>query len=257
MNPSCLTDLVITKVHSASTLYSPENKGSKRISRPYWAVVIKYEGETFYYSNGKAFQSDANHLVLLPKGCSYEWICTRAGRFSVIEFDCEATYPEPIPFSVPNSDKILKMFKKLEYKRNMKGTAVGIESIRDTYSIILALLQNEQDLYLPSDKKDKIAPAIEYISQNYNKKITNAMLAATSGLSTVYFRKLFTGAVGVSPIVYAHNLRIEKAKEILKSDYSNLTDVALSLGYSSLYDFSRAFKKHVGVSPSKYSNPDP
>ena len=139
----------------------------------------------------------------------------------------------------------------------MKGTAVGIESIRDTYSVILALLQNEQELYLPAEKKEKIAPAIEYISQNYNKRITNDMLAAITGLSTVYFRKLFTCTVGVSPIFYAQNLRIEKAKEILKSDYTNLSDIAQSLGYSSVYDFSRAFKKHVGVSPSKYSNPDP
>ena len=44
----------------------------------------------------------------------------------------------------------------------------------------------------------------------------------------------------------------QKAKEMLKSDYSSLSDVAYSLGYISLYDFSRDFKKHVGVSPSKY-----
>jgi len=58
--------------------------------------------------------------------------------------------------------------------------------------------------------------------------------------------------MGVSPITYAKQLRIEKAKEMLKSDYGTLSDIAQSLGYSSLYDFSRDFKKHTGVAPSKY-----
>ena len=83
--------------------------------------------------------------------------------------------------------------------------------------------------------------------------MTNDQLAALTGLSTVYFRKLFVRVTGVSPMTYARKLRISKAKEMLKSDYGTLSDIAQSLGYSSLYDFSRDFKTHVGVSPSKYS----
>jgi len=248
-----LTDLVISKVNSVTTLFSPENKGSRRVDRPCWAVVIKYEGETYYDSCGKRFYSDASHLVVLPKGCTYDWKCTKSGRFASIEFESDATYTEPIPFAVQNSEKILKMFKNLEYKRNLKPASSQMESIRDTYSILLALLQASEEAYQPAARKQKVDKAIEYISQNYNKKITNDTLAAVSGLSTVYFRKLFTATVGVSPIVYVQNLRLEKAKEILRSDYTNLSDVALSLGYSSLYDFSRAFKKHTGISPSKFS----
>lgn len=253
MSTSILTDLVITSVLSASTLYSPENKKSKRINRPCWAVVLKYEGETYYRSGGKEFLSDANHLVVLPKGCTYEWICTKAGKYAIIEFQCDATYSEPIPFTVASSEKILRMFKDLEYKRNLKIPTMALESIRDTYSILLSLLQAESDRYLPTDKKQKILAAIQYISQNYNKKITNDQLASVTGLSTVYFRKLFTNLMGVSPITYTHHLRIEKAKELLKSDYGTLSDVALSLGYSDLYDFSRAFKKYTGIAPSKFS----
>lgn len=253
MVKSLLTDLVITDIYSASTLYSPQGKGSRRTNRPCWAAVIKYEGETVYLSNGKKFLSDASHLVLLPKGCNYDWTCTRAGRCAIIEFACEATYTEPISFTVTGSDKIMKIFKDLEYKRNLKSPTIHLESIRDTYSVILALMQSEAERYIPTEQKQKITPALTYISQNYNRKITNQELAEITGLSTVYFRKLFTATVGVSPIVYTHSLRIEKAKEILKSDYGKLSDVATYLGYSSLYDFSRSFKKHTGVSPSQYS----
>ena len=114
------------------------------------------------------------------------------------------------------------------------------------------LARSEKERYLPSEKQMKIAPAIEYISNNYNKNVTNDELAAIVGLSTVYFRKLFTEITGISPIAYLHKLRIEKAKQMLRSDYGSLSDMAQSLGYSSLYDFSRDFKKHTGKPPSKY-----
>ncbi|MBE6584858.1 MAG: helix-turn-helix transcriptional regulator [Ruminococcaceae bacterium] len=252
MTIDILSDLVITKVYSVSTLYTPENTKLKRNSRERWAAVIKYEGETVYSSNGKRFLSDIEHIVILPKGCSYEWQCTRSGLFSIIEFESESTFYEPISFSVKNGEKILKKFKDLEYKRNLKRPTVELESIRDTYSILLVLMQAVEAQYLPTEKQQKIAPAVEYISQHYNENITNDELAAIAGMSTVYFRKLFTNIMGVSPITYVHQFRTEKAKEMLKSDYGTLSDVALSLGYSSLYDFSRDFKKHTGVAPSKY-----
>lgn len=252
MSAELLSDLVITRVRSASTLYTPKNTKINRKDRPRWAVLIKYEGETIYTSNGKHLLSNAGHMVILPKGCSYEWQCTKSGHYSVIEFDSELTYHEPLGFSVKNSEKMLKMFKDLEYKRNLKKPMTEIESIKDAYSVILALVKNEPEKYMPTDKQQKIAPAMEYISQNYNKKIINDELAALTGLSTVYFRKLFTDIIGVSPIAYVHKLRVEKAKEMLKSDYGTLSDMAQSLGYPSLYDFSRDFKKHTGVSPSRY-----
>ena len=252
MSAELLSNLVITKVHSVSTLYNPENTKLKRNDRERWAAVIKYEGETVYSSNGKRFLSDIDHIVILPKGCSYDWQCTRSGHFSTIEFESELAFHEPIAFSVKSGETILKMFKALEYKRNLKSPMVELESIRDTYSILLALTQAAFEHYIPSEKQQKITHALEYISQHYHENITNDCLAEISGISTVYFRKLFSSVMGTSPIVYARRLRIEKAKEMLRSDYGTLSDVAQSLGYASLYDFSRDFKKHTGTSPSRY-----
>ena len=64
MSAEILSNLVITKVHSVSTMYTPQNKKSKKKDRPRWAVVIKYEGETVYTSNGKCFLSDIGHTVI-------------------------------------------------------------------------------------------------------------------------------------------------------------------------------------------------
>ena len=252
MNADLLSDLVITNVASVSTLYNSKNNGARRIDRPCWAMIIKYEGETVYTSCETKFISDFSHIVILPRGCSYEWRCTESGHFCALEFESEATYHRPIVFAVKNGEKILKMLKDLEHKCNIKNPLSRIESIRDVYSILLALIHASEGQYSPTEKQKKIAPALEYISKHYNEKITNEALAAVSGLSVVYFRKLFAAGMGVSPIAYARKLRIEKAKEMLKSDYGSISDVAESLGYLTIYDFSRDFKKHTGVSPSKF-----
>ena len=246
------SDLIISRVNSVSTLYTLQHTKAKRNDRPYWAVVIKYEGETIYESNGKKILSDISHIAILPKGCSYSWECTKTGHYSIIEFESDQTFPEPLTFHVKHGEKVLRMCKDLESKRNLRDQVVEIESIRDTYSIILSILELSLDRYIPNSKRQKLQPSIEYISQNFGKRITNDELAAVSGMSTVYFRKLFAEIMGISPITYIKQLRIEKAKEMLKSDYGTLSDIAQSLGYSSLYDFSRDFKKHTGFAPSKY-----
>ena len=252
MHKLILSNLIINKVCSATTIYNETNARGKRSNRSCWAILIKYEGETLYYSNGKTYVSNVNNMVILPKGCSYDWVCTKSGHYTIIEFESDCVYDNIIHFPAANGEKLLKYFKNLEYKRTLKKPMFEIESIRDAYSIILKLAEAEHKTYVPTEKAEKLRPAIEYIAQNYNKEIKNDDLASLTGLSTVYFRKLFTEVFHISPIAYVHELRIKKAKEMLKSDYGSITDIAYSLGYLNIYDFSRDFKKHMGVSPSRY-----
>lgn len=248
-----LSDLVIKKVYSATTMYSDGASKGDRTNRPSWAVVIKYEGETIYSQEKEIFISNISNMVILPKGSTYEWSCTEAGHFAIIEFECDAEDNQIYSFAVKNNEKILKIFKSLEYKRLLKQPLYEMESIKDVYSIILKLLSSEQDAYVPHSKEHMLSPAVDYISKNYDKKVKNEYLASLTGLSTVYFRKLFTEVYGASPMNYIKNIRIKKAKEMLRSDYGNITDVGLSLGYADIYDFSRDFKKHTGVSPSNFT----
>lgn len=247
-----LSDLIITKVYSVSTIYTEEI--SKKKKRTNWCLGIKHEGETEYFCNGKKYISNINNIVLLPKGSSYEWRCTIPGHFSFVEFECEKECSDIFSFKVGNGDEILKKLKELECKRTQKSIFFEIESIYATYGMIVDLLRVLEKKYVPTGKYIKIKPAVAYINQNYKRRITNDELAALTGFSTVYFRKLFTESFNMSPLSYIHTIRIRKAKEMLRGDFGSISDVALSLGYSSIYDFSKTFKKHVGVSPTKYLN---
>ena len=245
-----LSDLIITKIFSVSTMYTEKIK-RKRV-RNNWCLGIKHEGETEYFCNGKKYVSNLNNIVLLPKGSSYEWSCTVPGHFSFIEFECDKEYEDIFCFKVANGDEILKRFVELEYNRNQKNSFYEIESISETYKIIVDLLKSLKKKYVSSRNFEKIQSAVDYINQNYTKHITNDELAKLTNFSTVYFRKLFSENFNMSPQAYIHTLRIRKAKELFHSDYVNISRVALYLGYSSIYDFSKTFKKYVGISPSEY-----
>lgn len=250
MKEDILSNLIVTRVNSSTTMYTEENTHIKKSCRHGWALVLKFEGETVYIQNGNAYVSDINNIIILPRGCSYEWRCTRSGHFSIIELECDTLCDEIFSIPVKNGEKYLKAFQKIEYALTLKETGYMLEALKELYTILHSLVILPKN-YLSSDKTSKIAPALEYIAKNYTKQITNEVLAEMTGLSCVYFRKLFSEVVGESPIAYVHSLRIKKAREMLKSDYGSISSIAASLGYSSIYDFSRDFKKHTGKAPSK------
>ena len=252
MHCEILSDLVISKIHSISTMYTEKNIGTKRKNRPLWAVVIKYEGETRYISNGNEHISNINNIAVLPKGCDYTWSCTEAGHFSIIEFECEKSYPEVFTFPIKNGEYFLKKIKRMEIGRTMKKPGYMLDELSDLYGIISSLLKSDRQKYISSAAERKILPAVRYIAENYSKHIRNDDLARITGLSVVYFRKLFKEVTGLSPINYIQSFKMKKAMEMLQSDYSSVTDIAYSLGYNNVYEFSRDFKKYVGISPSKY-----
>lgn len=249
-----LTDLIINRVISTATIYSEKGSGGTRFCRECWAVIHKFEGETVYKIGGKNIISNRENMVILPKGCTYEWKCLKAGRFSVLEFECNLTYDEILYFSGINAEVIQKTMQKMETRNILKEKYYKLNNLNDTYSIITMLLKGVSRKYNSANKKEKIAPAVKFMAENLSQSPSNDVLAELCGISTVYFRKLFTEIYCDSPINYLHKLKIQKAKEMLKSDFGTISEIAITLGYSNLYDFSRVFKKHTGTSPKLFLN---
>ncbi|HOB21686.1 MAG: helix-turn-helix transcriptional regulator [Firmicutes bacterium] len=248
-----LADLVITNVHSASRMRTGKNVGGTRKNREFWGIVLKVEGETEYFCAGKKYISNANKMMLLPAGSSYSWRCLEEGDFLDIEFEANFKHDKIFSFPIASSLEILKIFNELEYSRLMKEPFYKTKCISGTYRILLEMMKSVKTEYALSSKYEKIKPSVEYIAKNYTKNLTNAEISSASNISTVYFRKIFTEVFGMPPIRYLHKIRLEKAQEMLSGDYSSIEDVALAVGYGSIYHFSKMFKKHTGLSPSKFA----
>ena len=86
----------------------------------------------------------------------------------------------------------------------------------------------------------------------FSSDLSLQTLANESGYSRVHFVRMFRAATGYSPHNYLLNLKLERARELLKKLSMSLIDIALDCGFSSHSHMSRLFHKIVGVTPSAY-----
>lgn len=250
-----VSNLVVTNVVSANRLlHSPVGITAFRRRRDRWAIALKRQGKTVYTAGGKSVTADSLHPVILPCGCDYYWKCFAPGECFFIEFEADTTCGELASFEITDNSLIVDRFSRLEKCLAAKSTCYKQESILYLYEILCFLLKSAKKEPAHPQKHKLLQPALKYISENYfDSGITNSALASLCGISTVYFRKVFESVYGISPIKFLHNFRMEKAKAILHSDFDSIEQVALSVGYNSIYHFSKMFKSYTGQSPTQYA----
>ena len=108
-----------------------------------------------------------------------------------------------------------------------------------------------QTQMLPEYRYIQIRQSKAYMEQYHAEKIDLEKIAAAAFMSRFYYIKVFKQIYGITPRQFLKDLRISKAKELLKTGLS-VTQVCFDVGYESLPTFSRAFKTGTGYSPKAY-----
>ncbi|AZK47597.1 ABC transporter substrate-binding protein [Paenibacillus lentus] len=92
----------------------------------------------------------------------------------------------------------------------------------------------------------------EFIDSHYHQKLNIDLLAGMAELSPKYYVDLFKKTYGLSAVDYITEVRMNHAKLLMLQSDTRLREIALQVGYSDEFYFSRKFKKEVGVAPSIY-----
>ena len=91
-----------------------------------------------------------------------------------------------------------------------------------------------------------------YLKENLYTPLTISDICAKFFMGKSQLCKLFGEHAGEGPIEYFSKLKTAEAKRLLLTGEYSVTTVSDMLGYSSIHNFSRAFKKAVGISPTEY-----
>ena len=125
----------------------------------------------------------------------------------------------------------------------------GVISLDAYLSVIYELLHQ-----LFADKEpppDRLSQIRSYIDYNYMDEISVDGLTSKFGFERSYLYRMFKKKYGVGVKEYIISVRAERAKQFLLSGRT-VSETAYLVGYRDEFNFSRAFKKVVGMSPSDY-----
>ncbi len=91
-----------------------------------------------------------------------------------------------------------------------------------------------------------------YIENNIHKDISLFEIAEYVNINRSYFSRIFKNSTGMTPLQYMTNLRIEKAKIMLREEEISIKEISTLLGYNDMRSFIRFFKKLENQTPSEY-----
>jgi AraC family transcriptional regulator len=101
------------------------------------------------------------------------------------------------------------------------------------------------------DRRRAVEAAL-YIDDNAHETIHLDGLAASAGLSSFHFLRLFGNIVGVTPHLYLIRARLRRAARLLADDDLAITSIAYQVGFGDLSNFVRTFHRAAGVSPRNF-----
>ena len=99
---------------------------------------------------------------------------------------------------------------------------------------------------------DTVRSILEYCSAHYHNPITLDDVAAALHISKYHISHLFNRKIKMGFNEFLNTLRIEEACEALADGQSEITEIAFSVGFSSIRSFNRVFQQQRGVTPSAY-----
>ena len=103
-----------------------------------------------------------------------------------------------------------------------------------------------------SPHNEQVSAAVKRFHTLFNEPFCLEEYAAQCHISPCWFTRIFHREMGLSPIQYLTDVRLNKAKELLASSSYTIGEIAEMVGYQNQLYFSRLFKSNCGFTPTEY-----
>jgi two-component system response regulator YesN len=147
-------------------------------------------------------------------------------------------------------DQVVDEFNSIE---TILMSIHNIEQLKEQVRKIMISALDFRSSLTASHHRDMIRQVKEYIHTKFpDPDLSLQEVAAKANLSPSHFCVIFNQEVGQTFKEYLTEIRIKKAKELLRSTALGATEISCRIGYSDPHYFSYVFKKNTNMSPTEY-----
>ncbi|MBR2340117.1 MAG: helix-turn-helix transcriptional regulator [Clostridia bacterium] len=212
------------------------------------------------------FITTSHAVIIVDKGAVFESnsLISYPMHYSWFRFDCDKSDLDALgvelnrPYYPERYGEIFKLTERLQNlfmnkNADEKLGMTNIEAINNTICEIMKRVGfGERDTHIGSTVRDRLLSLRAELYDKVGERWSLDKMAHYVNYNKCYFVRAYKKFFGVSPIDDFINIKMDKAKEYLSSTEYKSGDISAMLGYNDYTQFSRQFKKKVGISPTEY-----
>jgi AraC family transcriptional regulator len=235
-------------------------------THPAYSFVVSFDDFCQVAVDGRVDRSKPGTFTVFSPGIPHQELpMDTPARYVAVMirtayFEAElAAYQDEVPsFRGERFESTPRLLAALrEFMSEFEERAPGYQNLLDAAGLKITHLVIRQILAV--EKQDEKVDfrmaandAVEFMHTHLDEKLTLTDLARISRLSPSQFTRVFKQELGVPPIEYLQELRLLRARRLLRDSDRTITEVAMSCGFNSSSYFSRCFQNRFGVSASSF-----
>ena len=240
------------------------NWWSRKDFFPHCAIYLTKVGRFDLKINDVLYHVPSHKVVFIPAGSQLEFLFDGNGPLEkyFVHFDLNYNsgsladcFDIPKLFEPIDENRIEALFNELiRYTHNKPTPTSAVCANAVMMGLVAELLTQTEakPLHGHNTLPKEMLDTVKRMEERYCAQISITNLAKKAGYSISYFTKKFKSAFGCTPTEYIANLRVERAKSLLKAGELSIAQIAATLGFCETSHFSNFFKSKTGLSPAYY-----
>ena len=247
---------------------------------PFTEIFFITDGKGAFYLNDQSVNVNKWDMIIINSNCLHTEKSSLSDvplEYIVLGIDnLKLNFKEN--YSLTSSDNQLKLYDIINFSKDkdiildyLNKLLKEIEKKEFNYEVICKslltlfithIIRNRKSIVFIEESKEKLnlecIKIKNYIDSHYSQNITLDFLSKMTYMNKFHLVHTFSKQIGLSPINYAINKRIQESKNLLATTSYSIQDISSIVGFSNSSYFTQMFKKITGTTPKtfryEYSN---